>query len=215
MADRLRRRPAKDDSGLTLIELIVALGLFSLFLSLLVGGVVAFTRVTTEARLDAQTSSAVGIAMKRVERSARYANSINYAGVVSGKSYVEWRVDAVSAPAGVTTCYQLRYLPTDGTIALRSWSASDAPSSATWSVILSGVRGAATTSYPFLTISAGANSNYQGLAMTVDAGQSSTAGTSTSSTVYAKNTTPDSTANAMDASGQSRDKVCTGAGFRP
>lgn len=195
-----------------MIELIVAMGLFALFLSLLVGGIVGFTRATTESRLDAQTSSAVGAAMKRIERSARYADAINYPGVVSGKSYVEWRVDAVSAPSGVTTCYQLRYTAPTGTLALRAWPVTSSASSARWSVLLSGVRGTASTSYPFMTIAAGAASNYQGLTVSVAAGLDADTGTTTSSTVYAKNSSSDSTSNAVASSGQSLNPICAVSG---
>lgn len=195
-----------------MIELIVAMGLFTLFVSLLVGGIVGFTRATTESRLDAQTSSAVGAALKRLEKSARYADAINYPGVVSGKAYVEWRVDAVSAPTGVTTCYQLRYTASARTLALRSWASGSSPAAATWTVILSGVRGPASTSYPFMTIAAGAASNYQGLTVSVATGLDADTGTTTSSTVYAKNSSSDSTSNATASSGQSLNPICAVSG---
>lgn len=212
MAVRLNAAATRRDAGFTLVELIVALGLFTVFLSLLVSGIVGFTRATTDARLDAQTSSAVGAAMKRIDKTVRYANALNYPGVVSDRVYVEWRTDAVSAPTGVTTCTQLRYTASAGTIALRTWAAADAPSTGTWSVILSGVRGAATASYPFTTVSAGAASNYQGLTVLVTTGPSDSAGTTASSTVYAKNSSVNSPSNPTDTTGR---PVCNPSGYRP
>lgn len=215
MAVRVMPRPSGEDAGLTLVELIVALGLFTLFLSILVGGIVGFTRATTDARIDAQTSSAVGAAMKRVDKSVRYANAVNYPVVVSGKTYVEWQTDAVSAPSGVTTCTQLRYTAATGTIALRTWVAGAAASTGTWNVILSNIRGAATATYPFQVISAGANSNYQGLVMSVVTGPAAAAGTTTSSTVYAKNSSSNSTSNTVNGSGESQNPVCKTSDYHP
>lgn len=200
---------------MTLLELIVALGLFTVLLSIFVGGIVGFARATTEARVDAQTSSAVGTAIKRVEKSVRYANALNYPGVVSEKSYVEWRTDAVSSPTGTTTCTQLRYIASTGTISMRTWADGASASTGTWSVILRGVRGAATTSSPFLTIAAGANSNYQGLELIVATGLSDRAGTTASSTVYAKNSSVNSVSNPINASSQSQTPVCAPSGYRP
>lgn len=202
---RARRR---DDEGLTLIELIVAMGVFIVLLTVLVGGVVGLSKNFTVARTDAQTSKAVGVAAQRIERSVRYADSINYPGVVTGKSYVEWRTDAVSAPSGVTTCTQLRYDESAGTIAIRQWASTASPTTGTWSVILGNVRGAASATFPFVTVAAGGGVLYQGLTVSFATGLNDNAGTITSVTYYAKNSSVDSPSNPTDASNQSTPGVC-------
>lgn len=214
MANRLTRRRPRADAGLTLVELIVAFGLFSFLVAILVTAIVGFTSTTTEAQLDAETSSQVGAAMKRVERSVRYAESINYAGVTSGAAYVEWRTSAASAPTGVTTCTQLRYTSSDGKLAMRTWDAAALPSPGTWTVILSGLYGSATATYPFITIAAGAGSNYQGLTVSVQTGEDTDSGTTTASTVYAKNSSVDSPSNEATPGNQSKTPVCNGVGYR-
>lgn len=202
------RSPRSREEGMTLVELIVAMGIFAVLLSVLTAGIVGVSRNFTESRVDAQTSKAVGIAVQRVERSVRYADSINYSAVVSGKSYVEWRTDAVSAPSGVTTCTQLRYDESTGTIAMRQWASTASPSTGTWNVILSSVTGAATAAYPFVTVAAGGGVLYQGLNLNLSTGLDADTGTTASVTYYAKNSGVDSPSNASDASGQSQVAVC-------
>ncbi len=207
-------RPDRE-TGHTLIELTVAMTVFSIFLALFIGAVVAVSRASTEARIDAQTSSAAGIALQRLERSARYADAINQPGVVGGTAYVEWRTDAVSASTGVTTCTQLRYRADDGMIALRSWPASQSPSTGKWNVVMRDVIGTATTTYPFATMVASAGvSNYQGLTVHIRAGLDDRAGSEATTTVYAKNSSVESPSNAVAASGQSTTPICAGSGYR-
>lgn len=204
------------ESGHTLVELTVAMTVFSIFLAMFIGAVVAVSRASTEARIDAQTSSAVGIALQRIERSARYADAINQPGAVGATAYVEWRTDAVSASTGVTTCTQLRYRADDGTIALRSWPAAESPSTGEWSVVMRDVIGTATTTYPFATIAAAAGvSNYQGLTVHLRAGLDDRAGSEAMTTMYAKNSSVESPSNAVSASGQSTTPICAGSGYRP
>ncbi|WP_460801904.1 PulJ/GspJ family protein [Microbacterium sp. GXF6406] len=217
MANRLKRLDRRErDAGFTLLEIIVAMGIFSLFLAMFLGTVISVTRATTQAKVDAQTSSAIGIAVQRVERSVRYADTINYPGATAGFAYVEWRTDAVSATSGAVTCTQLRYSEEEGTIAMRSWPANESPSSGTWSVLLRDVMGEAADDMPFRVVTAdGVTSNYQGLTLDISAGISDAAGTSTRTTIYAKNSSVNSPSNTAAANGQSMTPVCTGMSYRP
>lgn len=210
---RLERR--HNDQGYTLVELLVAMGVFSIFLAMFIAGVTSVSRASTQARIDAQTSSSIGIAMQRIERSVRYADAINYPGASGGASFVEWRTDSTSAGSGVTTCTQLRYSEADGTLAMRSWEAASAPSTGTWNVLVKDVRGEATDVYPFSTVPAASGvSNYQGLTVHTIAGLSDAAGTEASSTIYARNSSVDSTSNSAGANGQSITPVCAGGSYR-
>lgn len=210
------RNGRTDEAGYTLVEIIVAMGIFAVFLSMFVGAVVAVSRVSTEARVDAQTSSAAGIALQHIERSVRYADAVNQPGAVGRTAYVEWRTDAASAPSDVTTCTQLRYRADDGTVALRSWPAASTPTTARWSVIMRDVIGTATGSYPFTTVAAAAGvSNYQGLTVHLRAGLDDRAGSEATTTIYAKNSSVESPSNAVNASGQSTTPICAVSGYRP
>lgn len=215
MIRSLRIRLRRDDGGYTLVELVVAMSIFSVFVVMFISGIIAVSRITTEARIDAQTSSAAGIALQRIERSARYANAVNQPGVVGSRAYVEWRTDAISAPTGVTTCSQLRYRAEDGTVALRTWRANSDPSTGRWSVVMRDVTGTATAGYPFATVTAAVGvSNYQGLTVHLRAGLDEGAGSEASTTIYAKNSSVESPSNAIAASGQSVSPVCAGKDYR-
>lgn len=203
------------DAGFTLPEVIVAMGLFVVLLSMVVAGIVQLNRVAMTARMDTQTASQTGVAFQAIDRSVRYAEAVNYPGTTSAGAYVEWRTGAASAPSGVATCTQLRYSVADGTLAMRSWNASAAPTTGTWRVILSSLRGAASTTYPFVMVAAGSVSNYQGLTVAITAGPTDAIGTSTSTTIYAKNSSSESPSNAMGSTGQSASPVCSGTGVRP
>ena len=112
------------ESGFTLPEVIVAMGLFVVLLSMVVAGIIGLNRAAMTARLDTQTSSQTGIAFQRIDRSVRYAEALNYPGITAVGSYIEWRTGAASSPTGIATCTQLRYSSVDGTLAMRSWDAS-------------------------------------------------------------------------------------------
>lgn len=209
------RAPSRRDGGFTLLELIVAMGLFVVLLSIVVGTIVGLARAALTARLDTQTASQAGVALQTIDRSVRYAEAVNYPGTTSGGAYIEWRTSAASAPTGVATCTQLRYQPGDGTLAIRSWAAAAAPSTGTWRVILSEVRGAASATYPFVMVAAGSVSNYQGLSLTLTVGPDDVKGSTTSTTIYAKNSSAESPSNALGSGGQSATPVCTTTGTRP
>lgn len=207
---------AKSDAGYTLIEIIVAMGIFSIFLAMFIAGVIAVSRATTQASTDAQTSSAIGVAVQRIERSVRYADAINHPGTASGFSYVEWHTDSTTSSTGIDTCTQLRYSPDDGTLAIRTWEESSAPSTGKWNVMLGQMRGEADNEYPFdLFAAASGISNYQGLTLHIIAGLDDAAGTETTTTIYAKNSSVDSISNTATAAGQSARPVCAGTGYRP
>lgn len=211
MAHRMTR-----DRGATLIELVVAMGIFAVFLAVFVAGIVSVSHASTQARVDAQTSSALGMVAQRVERSARYAESVNQPGTTGDRAYVEWRTSAVSHPSGVATCTQLRYNASTGILSMRSWVVAAAPSTGTWHVLATGLRGAATATSPFRTVVAATGvSNYQGLTLALEAGPSERVGSSVETTIYAKNSSVDAPSNAVAASGQSATPVCAGGGYRP
>ncbi|WP_314855646.1 prepilin-type N-terminal cleavage/methylation domain-containing protein [uncultured Microbacterium sp.] len=211
----IRPRRLRRDGGFTLLEVIVALGIFSVLLSIFVAGVMSLNRLALASRIDAQTSSQTGIAVQTIDKSIRYAEAVNYPGTTGVGAYIEWRTSAASAPSGVTTCTQLRYAPDKGTLAMRSWVAAAAPSTGTWRVILSNVRGTASSTYPFVMIPAGSVSNYQGLAISVLTGPNESAGTETSATIYAKNSSSESPSNTLGSGGQSASPVCSTMGYRP
>lgn len=73
--DQVTRRPR--DQGMTLIEVLVAMGLFALLGSLLLGAVLSTSRVTESTRDRTSVNEEARLAMERMTRELRQANSID------------------------------------------------------------------------------------------------------------------------------------------
>lgn len=76
--DRYRRRP-QGDAGMTLIEVLVAMGLFGVLGSLLLGLALSTSRTTTDTRTLANVNEESRLAMERMTRELRQANAITAA----------------------------------------------------------------------------------------------------------------------------------------
>jgi len=204
---------ARADEGFSLIELIVAMGIFMIFVSLFLGAVVGLARGTTRAQVSAEATSGVIILFQNIDRQVRYSDGINYPGTSAGKTYIEFRTPAASAPSRVTTCTQWRYDPSKAIIESRTW-ADGATIASSWSVKLSSVVPSAAADYPFAMIPAGfLGSTKQEFKLTIKAGNDSTGGaTNMSTSFFAKNTNTGSPGNAANASGDSAVPVCQRTG---
>jgi prepilin-type N-terminal cleavage/methylation domain-containing protein len=119
---RVKGRLVKGEVGFSLIELVVAISLFSVFIALFLTAVVTLIRGTEQVTSTSEASSKSLIVFQNIDRQVRYADSINFPGDgSSGARYIEYRLPASSAPSGITTCYQWRFVPSTGQIQLRQW----------------------------------------------------------------------------------------------
>jgi len=202
--------PTRHDDGFSLIELIVAMGIFLVFVSLFLGAVVGLARGTTKAQVTAEATTGVLLVFQSIDRQVRYADGINFPGTSNGKTYIEFRTPAASAPSKVTTCTQWRYDPAKAVIESRSWSENPVSVATPWAVKLATVAPSSTPGYPFAMVPAGAaGSTKQQFVLTVKAGSESAAGvTDMSSSFFAKNTNTGSPGNAANAAGASVSPVC-------
>nr|WP_166792583.1 hypothetical protein [Cryobacterium algoricola] len=108
---------------MTLLELIVSMGIFLLFVALVLGTTVTIAKSASRSQLVAESSNTAVTVFGMFDRQTRYADAINFPGAGSGgKRYVEFRTPADSAASGVTTCVQWRFDPVAGTLASRTWS---------------------------------------------------------------------------------------------
>ena len=218
--NRLRARLARDESGMTLVELIVAVSIFAVFMSMLVATVIAFNRGATRIQLTTQSTSGALAVFETFDRQVRYANAINFPGTGSGSSgavYVEWRTPAGSASDGVVTCTQWRYLPTERRLETREWKDVAGATLSQWTTKLSNVNPGG-TGYPFELIAASATgSSSQRLTLTLDVGSEQlAAGGAITSTYVAGNSSLQSPSNAdADGDGNSDSPVCLATGSRP
>lgn len=108
------RRVNRGESGMTLVEMMVSLGIFMLFSSMFVASVVSFTRATTASRLRSVSSSSMTTASQRIERMVRYASdaAVDPSGDIL-TLYIpgEAATKANAGTTGVGQCIALTYTP--------------------------------------------------------------------------------------------------------
>lgn len=215
---RMRLDDPREQSGFSLIELVVAMTIFTIFIGLFLTAVVGLTRGTTRAKLTAETSSGVLLVFQNIDRQVRYADAITIPGTGSSGAryrYVEFRTPAESTREGVAKCTQWRFDSVEGTIASRQWPASTFASATAWSTKVDTVIDSSTTDYPFELVKAAAGaSTKQQLVLTIDAGNESlNAGASISTNYIARNSSLSSPTN-TDVPGGSP-SICWTSASRP
>jgi len=216
---RLQRGHAEGDAGLTLVELMVSLIVFSLFLTILLSAVIGITRASSRAQLLSRSSSNVLIVFQNLDRQIRYANAINFPGAgPSGSRYIEFRTGAESAPTGVVTCTQWRYNPAAAAIQTRTWPDVVGASPTPWVTKISDVTDLGTPDYPFKMIPAAIGaSSMQQMAISVSSGTPLvTPGAAISTNLVARNSSIQSPSNSnVIVAGVSDTPVCLSSGSRP
>ncbi|MBI5162221.1 MAG: prepilin-type N-terminal cleavage/methylation domain-containing protein [Micrococcales bacterium] len=207
---------------MTLIEMLVAIALFSIFIGISFASVTQLTRTATTATSRANSANAVVNVFSLLDRQVRYADSINFAGMgASGNSYIEFRTPASATNSGVVTCTQWRFDPTRDVIEYRSWPSAPSPQLPAFATKATDVQGTASSTYPFKLIQAtAAGSLLQQLQLRITGGSPVASDQTDISTQYvARNSSNDparSPSNA-DANGDSvsDNPVCNPTGYRP
>ena len=108
------RRVNRGESGMTLVEMMVSLGIFMLFSSLFIASVVSFLHATSASRLRSVSTSSMTTAAQRVERMVRYASDAEVDS--SGNMLTLYIPDEAATKASVGTtgvgqCIVLTYTP--------------------------------------------------------------------------------------------------------
>ncbi|WP_433831201.1 prepilin-type N-terminal cleavage/methylation domain-containing protein [Actinoplanes sp. CA-015351] len=102
------------DDGFTLIELLVSMGLMSVVMVMVVGGLFEVYSDVNRADGLASSREQITTSFRRLDKEVRYANWISQAGKVSGNYYLEY-----ATPSG---CRQLVYK--SGVLTLASWDST-------------------------------------------------------------------------------------------
>jgi len=217
----LARSAKSDQQGFTLVELLVSMLVFSIFLTILISSVVGITRASTRVSVIAQTSNGILSVFQSMDRQVRYADSINFPAIVSGGNvYVEFRTPASSTSSGVTTCTQYRYVPTTLSLQLRQWPDVAGTAAPDWINGLTNVANDGGTTYPFkMTPASSGGSLMQQLSLSIDGGVSPIKGAAIATTFVARNSSVASPSNAQSVvAGTSDTPVCIadlGSAARP
>lgn len=214
----------RDDRGFTLVEMLVAMAMFSILIIIAVTAAIQLSRASVTASSRSESSSAILNAFQLLDRQVRYADGINYAGVgTSGASYVEFRSPARPNPSdpSVTdpaTCSQWRFLPSTGVLQSRSWNDVIGVTLPGWQTRATDVAGLAGSEYPFTVYPATVSgSAYQRLGLELEAGGAKSEDKTQIDTVFvARNSSISSPSNAdSNGDGKSDVPVCNPTGYRP
>ena len=197
---RIPRRRDEREDGLTLIELLVSMGIFTIVIAVFMAGVVSMTRSTTHSQEVTDAGNAVRRAFQTMDKQIRYASAINFPGVapVSGNHYVEFRTE--SQPNGLAPlCTQWRLNVATKELQSRTWRDPGTTRTA-WVTMATNVRNKLTapgSQPPFVLKPAGGNLVRQQLAVTVVSGRgTSPIGADTSTVFVARNSSKNSLSNA-------------------
>lgn len=218
MLSRTTLTRRRRDDGFTLIELMIALGIFSIFLVVVLSSVISITRASTRVQVTAVSSSAELAVFQRLDHQIRYSDSINFPGIgsPSGNMYIEFRTPAESTTSGVTLCTQWRFVPATRVLQSRNWNDVVGAVPGAWETDLTNVANDGGPYYPFrLWPATNAGSQMQQLTLSLDTGNSSVKGAAITTTFVARNSSIQSPSNTDDlVDGKSDSAICP-AGSRP
>jgi type II secretory pathway pseudopilin PulG len=201
-----------------MIELMIALGIFSIFLAVVLSSVISITRASTRVQVTALSSSAELAVFQRLDHQIRYSDSINFPGIgaPSGDMYIEFRTPAESTTAQITLCTQWRFDLSTRSVQSRKWNDVVGAVPGAWETDLTNVANDGGANYPFQLLPATNNgSTMQQLVLTLDTGNAAVKGAAISSTFVARNSSIQSSSNTDDlVLGTSDSPICP-AGSRP
>ncbi|MBT8225096.1 MAG: prepilin-type N-terminal cleavage/methylation domain-containing protein, partial [Dactylosporangium sp.] len=156
-----RWRASRQDGGLTLIEVVVAMSIMSVAMTIFTTGVVQLYRLTNHAEALATAQTQLNLAVQRLDAEIRYASGISTPAAVGGDSYVEYLLTG----SGTATCVEVRLLGTATRLQRRSWPQENPPPTGGWRTLAFDV----TDGQPFTFIPADTTFTTQRLRLTLTA----------------------------------------------
>ncbi len=213
--DRLRAVRRADD-GLTIVELVIAMSIFTIVLIIFFGALISMSQTTSQAQQRVDASNAVRAAFTTMDRQVRYASSINRpVESGSGKWYVEFELTELPDDQD-PLCYQWQFDDDAGTISYRTWREDGVSSVSDWVGVAWDV-GSTDGGSPFTFVAAGDGRLRQTLSIRLNV--LSTSGeqlTELSTEFVARNSSSGSDTNVdADSDGISDSQVCLTGMDRP
>ncbi len=210
-----RRKRHESDAGFSLVELIVAMGIFSVLLAVFGAAVVTMTKDTVAVQDDVNATAELQRAMNAFDRQLRYSSGVNRPVLVGGQTwYLEYLIDA-TAPGVQPTCTQWRVSGTTDLLETRTWVNDTSGATVTptaWTTVASRITNDPATQPPFVLLPADATYTKQRLTVWLLSGRGSQ-DTQLKSTFVARNTSISTSSNAdNDGNGVSDNQVCTQVG---
>lgn len=213
-----RARSDERDSGITTVELIVAMGIFVTVIAIFMSGVVVMTNNAVRSTVTVNAGDNARLVLQRFDKQLRYADAVNLPGTGTvGRRYIEFRTPATVAKSGVTTCTQWRWDPTTTLMEMRSWADGAASLPAFVTVAKGVVPDASVPGYPFAMELASPLHPRQEVSVSLLFTGAEDAKISAASSFVARNSSVDSPSNvdSPPSDGASDNPVCWKAGYRP
>lgn len=174
MLRRYRDR-ARQDSGVSIVELLVSMAIFVVVLVVFLAAVTTMSRTTARTQATGDSASQLRTVFQRLDKEVRYADAINPPAQSGGNIYVEYQIPA-TVGTGEAQCVQWRFVTTTKELQRRTWTPGDASSVTGWQTMVTDLRNDTSdpNQRPFVFHRAGpAGSKVvlrQGLAVHLDAG---------------------------------------------
>jgi prepilin-type N-terminal cleavage/methylation domain-containing protein len=192
--DRLRR-VARGDDGFSLIETIVAMSIFAVFMGLVMTAIVSMMTSTQKSQSLDDGARTVENVFQKLDHQVRYSDAMNDVTVVSTRTYDEWHSQATATSPEM--CTQLKYDSAAGSLSERTWSPTASPVVATsWQLLANNVT---VVTIHFTPLSLGLRPNQQHQYLTIDllvrphgTSQAKSESSETSATFTAVNSTKNS-----------------------
>lgn len=210
----MRQLRPRDDSGMTLVELLVAMGIFSVVLAVFGAGVVSMTRSTARVSATSNVTNEARRAFSLLDKQVRYATAINSPTVVGNKGYVEFLTDATGTTSAgsekPSLCTQWRLDGDADVLQYRTWDVGG--TAKPWTTVARYVVTDPASATAFSTGWTGVDVRTQRLDVKLSLARGKAPAVVLDSSFVARNSSPASATNDNNNDGLSDQFVCTEMG---
>ncbi|WP_432540390.1 PulJ/GspJ family protein [Kineococcus sp. SYSU DK002] len=204
---------------MTVVEVTVAMFIFSLCMAVFISALLQMTRTTVRAQNVVDNADQLRKGVTRLESEVRYAEAVNAPGVVGQSWFLEFRTLGFDGAA--SSCTQWRYSVAQGVLEERTWDDTQAPVDQ-WTPVASRLSrdpAVLTTAarFPFKLTPATSTRERQSVTVLLESPRDGTrtgagagpTGEQLRTVLTAVNSSASSKSNELLASGQSKSPVCS------